>query len=64
MGCKSPRAKTAHGALGAPDAGGEGFNGAEAEDFVEADSVGVGGGDGEREGVEVASAKSVDGSLH
>ena len=50
--------------LRVPDAGGEGFDRAEAEDFVQADGVGVGRGDGEAKGVEVAGAKSVDGGLH
>jgi len=51
-------------ALAGPDAGGEGFDGAEAEFFVEADGGFVVGGDGEREFLEFHGAQGLDGGEH
>jgi hypothetical protein len=50
--------------LAGPDAGGEGFDGAEAEFFVEADGGFVVGGDGEREFVEFHGAQGINGREH
>src|SRR5260370_33708479 len=50
--------------LAGPDAGGEGFDGVEAEIFVELDGGVVFGGDGEGEFAELHGAEGFGGSLH